>query len=413
MKNIHKILPLFLIFYFLFISFNYAQDKKAKQNDLQDMHLYGPVKSIKQTQLSNEEIEQFDEITIKPEDSTFNSWINYHIFNKEGLFIYHNFYESYESLSTKSIYKYDDKGNPIEWNNYKTDGSLDHQETFKYDDEGNMIESAEYNFDGSLMSKINTIYDDKGNKIGHFYYKSHGKYYVYFGKQLKNYTRLFYYYTYDENQNLIEEYNYNSDGRLESLSKFKYDNKGNRIELNTYKADNTLESRITTKFDEKGNEIEVNFYNANGILYTKSVSKYDTTGNRIEYYHYNTNDNSEVSLDAKVYRKFDDNGNEIESQKYNASGELISTVTSKYDANGNVIELISYNTKNDSIDSMEKFKYDDRNNLTEYYEFYANGNIEYKYTLRYEYDKMGNWIKEYFFEDEVQYPIFEREIEYY
>ena len=62
---------------------------------------------------------------------------------------------------------------------------------------------------------------------------------------------------------------------------------------------------------------------------------------------------------------------------------------------------------------MIKFNYDARNNLTEYYEYDANGIIEYKYTLRYEYDKKGNWIKEYCFEDEVQYPIFEREIEYY
>ena len=93
-----------------------------------------------------------------------------------------------------------------------------------------IIESAEYNFDGSLMCKINTVYDEKGNKIGYFYYKSLGKYYQYFGKQLKNYNRFNIYYTYDENQNLIEEFNYNSDGILESLSKFKYDNKGNRIE---------------------------------------------------------------------------------------------------------------------------------------------------------------------------------------
>ena len=67
----------------------------------------------------------------------------------------------------KSTYKYDEKGNNIEWSVYNADGSLGDKYTYKYDEKGNMIESISYNADLILRSKRTYKYefDATGNWI--------------------------------------------------------------------------------------------------------------------------------------------------------------------------------------------------------------------------------------------------------
>ena len=72
-----------------------------------------------------------------------------------------------DSLSDKTTYKYDVKGNKIESNFYNADGSLDGKVTYKYDEKGNMIEENDYRADGILESKRTYKYefDTTGNWI--------------------------------------------------------------------------------------------------------------------------------------------------------------------------------------------------------------------------------------------------------
>ena len=48
MIKIYKILTIFIILSFAFISFNYSQEKEIQKNDLDKMNLYGHVKSLRE-----------------------------------------------------------------------------------------------------------------------------------------------------------------------------------------------------------------------------------------------------------------------------------------------------------------------------------------------------------------------------
>ena len=76
------------------------------------------------------------------------------------------------SLSWKSIYKYDSRGNMIEETYYDSDGSLAWKEINKYDSAGNRTEVARYDSDGSLNGKYTYKYDSRGNMIEETDYSS-------------------------------------------------------------------------------------------------------------------------------------------------------------------------------------------------------------------------------------------------
>ena len=75
--------------------------------------------------------------------------------------------KNHESLSSKIIIKYDDKGNIIESNYYRADGSLSSKATYSYDDKGNIniIESNYYNAHGIEKETYKYEFDEKGNWI--------------------------------------------------------------------------------------------------------------------------------------------------------------------------------------------------------------------------------------------------------
>jgi len=66
-------------------------------------------------------------------------------------------------------FKYDEKGNKIEWDWYNSDGSLRSKWTYKYDEKGNMIfEENEYFFDDSLSLMNRRTYTYKYDKLGNW-----------------------------------------------------------------------------------------------------------------------------------------------------------------------------------------------------------------------------------------------------
>ena len=132
---------------------------------------------------------------------------------------------------------------------------LDMKRIYRYDDKGNQIEYAWYGADGKLMSKSLFKYDDKGNQIERAWYGADGK--------LKNKT----------------------------LYKYKYDGKGNKIEWAWY-ADGNLERKFLFQYDGKGNQIEKAWYGADGKLQGKFLSKYDDKGKKIEETRYKIKEES-------------------------------------------------------------------------------------------------------------------------
>ncbi|HEY5125211.1 MAG TPA: hypothetical protein VIK14_15890 [Ignavibacteria bacterium] len=68
-------------------------------------------------------------------------------------------------LSSKNIYKYDEKGNEIEDAEYGLDGKIIKKTLSKYDEKGNEIECIIYNPEGTMKRRSTSKYDQKGNEI--------------------------------------------------------------------------------------------------------------------------------------------------------------------------------------------------------------------------------------------------------
>ena len=86
------------------------------------------------------------------------------------------------------------------------------------------------------------------------------------------------------NGNRIEGKQYNSDGILDYIVKFKYDINGNLIEQNQYNKKGELDYKVKIKYDINGYIIEENQYNSEGDILIEGIpSMYDYVELRYEY----------------------------------------------------------------------------------------------------------------------------------
>ncbi len=257
-----------------------------------------------------------------------------------------------------------------------------------YDEKGNIIGSEVYN-DGKLSAKYVRKYNNQGKLIDETSYDA-------FGNIIENTTH-----TYDEKGNAVE---FNQKSRtFEYNTSSRYDNKGNLIQQivssSTFKQPVT--KTFTYRFDSKGRKIEeVNSQNPQRpIIYT-----YEKKGNVIK-----------KEIDHMF--KYDVNGNTLEETEIDSEGNIRSKIICKYDSEGNNIEKITttnYGEDNITENKVEN-KYDKNGNIVETEDSWKTRNynkvVKYKYT--YEFDKVGNWVKQTEFKDDKKSHELERTIEYY
>jgi len=269
-------------------------------------------------------------------------------------------------------------------------GNLQNKIVYQYNSNGKETENATYYESGSKpASKNTTKYDVKGNKIQLSIYDFEGT--------------VIFNYKYDSKGNLTEEsqpnfskivYKYNEQNKLIDKSEYKKYIKGFQ-----------LESKDIFKYDERGNQIEWASYKGDGSLYSKTQYKFDSNNNLIELLYKSPDGKS----DSRVTKKYDVSGNEIEYSSYDSKGRLSDHSSKKYNDNGTVSE--SYRSYSYESDPNTKY--------TEIYRSDNNGNqIEYSFgtsrtTYKYEFDKLGNWLKKTEFQNDKATSVTERTIQYY
>ena len=152
---------------------------------------------------------------------------------------------SSSSDSWWKTYKYDDKGNVIEWESYYSSGrnkynygsySLEYDENdrlikrksdgkyggsgweeYEYDDSGNLIKETAYELNSSIKSMHKYEYDKSGNMIKALYYEKESK------------LEYYYEYEYDSENKLLKETKYDNNGKVTDWIKYEYDEKGCEI----------------------------------------------------------------------------------------------------------------------------------------------------------------------------------------
>jgi len=172
--------------------------------------------------------------------------------------------------------------------------------------------------------------------------------------------------------------------------------------------DKTLLSKSTCKFDKKGIKTDMDNLNADGSPNSKETYKYDSKGNKTEALELQ-NDGRQSE---KFTWKYDNKGNPIEMKDYNAKDSLTLSYKYTFDAQGYNTKIEDFNGTGSLIGTITMTN-DDKGNYTYWKAHYVSITTDYEYTYQYTYDKAGNWIKRFKFQNGYEIEIVEREISYF
>ena len=227
---------------------------------------------------------------------------------------------------------------------------------------------------------------------------------------------LDYYKIFNEKGNIVERYEYRSDGSLDKKTIWKYNEKGIKTEADVslnpkyYKGGGSPDAKNIFKCDVNGNVVEQSVYEVggklDGVLDGKNTFVFNEKDKMIEKNYYDAFE----SLVTKTKYKYDDKLNLVEENLYKSDGSLDKKTKYKYDVKGNKIEKNIYKSDG-SLDKKTKYIYDNKGNIMEENTYSSNGDIDLKSVF--EYDKEGNWIKITKYKGEKPAYIIEREFEYF
>lgn len=253
-----------------------------------------------------------------------------------------------------------------------------------FDERGNVVENEQYNSEGKVFLKYINIYTYHNNIIKSKESYCRGYLCMNEGKTITKYN----------NKGLVIEITiYDNKGEVISTEKFQYDEK-----------DKLVKETLKGFYYSEGGDFEIekhpidrvrtyNYKYENGNLIEEAssdgeIKRYDIQGRIIEERRkYNYTD---------YFYSYDDCNNLIKKvEVYHPNNDLKRTETTyKYDNNNLVEETTSYG-------SRTFYKYDNRNNLIE--ETFKDGS-----KITYKYDEKGNWI-----EKRQNNFLTERIVEYY
>ena len=360
----------------LSLTFISCYKKKAKETDWEKFNLRGKVKSITSTEYKT--VEKFGEVQ---RDSLISKEISK--YNDKGNVTEIASYDSDGSIKQKQTKKYNDKENVIEHVRYKSGGALDCKETYRYNKKGILIEYVRYKSDGALDCKETYRYNKKGSLIEHVRYKSGGELDC---KETYSHNKK-------ENKKEKKHIRYASDGSLyvKYSEIYKYDKKANLIELIRYKSGGALYWKETYRYNKKGSLIEQARYDSNGSIQQKQTKKYDDKENLISKTDYSRIRYSKIKKQKTIY-KYDGKGNKLERVFYMSDKPLRREYNKNFDDKGNLTEKDNFDIYW-CLEWKDTYKYNEKGILIEWARIDSDGNFHFKYTLNYVYDSKGNWIK--------------------
>jgi hypothetical protein len=130
---------------------------------------------------------------------------------------------------------------------------------------------------------------------------------------------------------LLEKKTYSSTGKLNTIIIYKYDIKGNEVQRNQFKNDGSLEFKNSYEYSQNNRLIKHSQINM--FFYYKSVSVFDERGNVIEYFHYRIDKLFNEKLMNNYFFRYNENGLETEksSLRFDIDPKVENTNYTKYD----------------------------------------------------------------------------------
>ncbi len=145
--------------------------------------------------------------------------------------------------------------------------------SYYFDVNGYSLGWNEYNRAKVLTGRTAYLNDKNGNRIERT---------VFLGDHMTKRESARY-----ENNRLVEEQSFESNGAMTEKRLYKYDNAGNNVEMEFYNRNGELMQRYLYKYDNRGNRIEWRFYDADEFLVMLTTYYYDDHDNLIEVSSFN------------------------------------------------------------------------------------------------------------------------------
>ncbi len=236
-------------------------------------------------------------------------------------------------LYTQDYYKYDNKGNKIEWIHRSTcincSSGGNYKYEYSYDEVGNCILEFYYNlnlitFQWKLVYKLEQEYITNGNLLGYVFYLPQNN-----SDELINYSKVEYTYNdsnkltnkmeYSWNENLSEwsfsmkwEWKFNNIGQLEQNKSFSYD-LINELWTSIGKAEHFYDTR---GYDSVQIQADWNVEKEIWNNYTKYEYSFDSIGNEIGFSVFRKDTTEPWQGYNKIINAFDEKGNKVLSEEY-------------------------------------------------------------------------------------------------
>jgi len=257
----------------------------SRKSDIENEHLFGPVKSVTREQFNNSKI--LGLFTSK--QSRLISSIS---FNTKGNKTEETYFNTGGTSVYRTSYSYDRNGRKTA--QLMRQGTIHGETTYSYDQEGRKIEALEQVGEKTLVTRRYTAsYDAQGRQIEAGY--SEG------GRELKAYYRyavtaerlselsslnaegiVFHrvVYSYDESRRLIGESAYGPDGKLYKKSLFSYEDGRKKEEMITFNKDGSLNPGSVQIYDGRDNVVEAGALDqGTKCCKTVRIYEYDQVGN--------------------------------------------------------------------------------------------------------------------------------------
>jgi hypothetical protein len=210
---------------------------------------------------------------------------------------------------------------------------------------------------------------------------------------------------YDDKGNLVEYWNYETNGSIYEKTKLEKDSNGKLLKSETYDNTGRLKRYVQAELDSNENIKIYKTFDEEKELVSVQEYQYDNNGSFILI--------SSTTVKTKTFKsvgKYNAKNQLTEMIAYNPDGTIRETRTFKYDGNGNEIESELTRPNGDYTKFVST--YDDQNNILTNFWYDKDGNEKYRNSWNYIYDKNNNWItKKRYNNGELDY-VWERKIEY-
>lgn len=226
---------------------------------------------------------------------------------------------------------------------------------------------------------------------------------------------------YDKNGNIIKTAKFDKDGRITNISEFAYNCEDKLTEHTEYKSTGDIFSRQAYAYDQNANILEYCYYGEDNEPLYKHEYRYEKDKVEETYHSFHENTTGKNILkyekgllfqksysdkeDGEVIEKYiyDDKNNLLEINAFNSNGEVIFKWTYLYDLqNYPVMENFTNFKKNTT--AARNFEYDKNHNITKQHSSFNNGFQRTSSVTVYSYNPNGDFVKTVYYSESKTTP---------